>query len=117
MVVGRGPFDERLMEQAGRVLPVGPDYIHYCNILYEMGVRANVASIGENHRNGWGTHEEALEDQRWMFHGMTSEEEEKVKDYLRRHLIYQDGQWRLPYERKCYWAVMWWAKQYMSAYK
>jgi hypothetical protein len=59
----------------------------------------------------WKTQEEALEDQRWMFYNMTSEEEEKVKLYLDRHLIYQNGQWQLPYERKCRWAVMWWTKE------
>jgi hypothetical protein len=110
-VVGHGPFDARLHEYVGRVLPVGPDYIHYYNILYGMGVRASVAFVEENHRNRWGNHEEALEDQRWMFHGMTSDEEERVKQYLDRNLLYQDAQWQLPYERKCYWAVMWWTKE------
>jgi hypothetical protein len=46
-----------------------------------------------------------------MFHGMTANEEDRVKQYLDKHLIYQDNHWQLPYERKCYWAVMWWAKE------
>lgn len=46
-----------------------------------------------------------------MFHDMTAEEEKKIREYLRLHLICQDGQWQLPYERKCYWAVIWWNKE------
>jgi hypothetical protein len=45
-----------------------------------------------------------------MFHGMTSDEEEKVREYLNRYLIHENAQWHLPYERKCHWAVIWWAK-------
>ena len=109
--VGNGPWDSRLYEFAGRSCTVGSDYIHYYNVLYELGIRANIGFIEEKHRNGWETHEEAFEDQRWMFHNMTPDEEEKVREYLDRRLIYQDGQWKLPYERKCHWAVMWWAKE------
>jgi len=110
-LVGHGPFDVRLCEFAGRACPAGPDYFYYYNILHKMGIRANVSFIEENHRNAWKTHTEAFEDQRWMFYGMTPNEEEKVKDYLGRNLIQQDGHWQLPYERKCYWAVMWWVKE------
>jgi hypothetical protein len=106
--VGTGPFDGRLFEAGGRAFTMGPDYIYYYNLLYEIGLRVNVAFIEEHHRNGWGSHEEALEDQRWMFHGMTEEEEEKVRLYLRDNLVAEGGLWRLPYSRRCYWALMWW---------
>jgi SAM-dependent methyltransferase len=109
--VGHGPWDARLYEFAGRSCVMGADYMHYYNILHQSGIRANVAFVEENHRSSWGTPEEAFEDQRWMFHGMTTNEAERVKEYLNRHLIHQSGQWQLPYERKCYWAVMWWAKE------
>jgi SAM-dependent methyltransferase len=109
--VGHGPFDARLCEFAGRTCEIGSEYIYYYNILHRLGIRANVAFVEENHRNGWETREEAFEDQRWMFHGMTSDEEERVKQYLDQNLIRQNGQWRLPYERRCHWAVMWWIKE------
>jgi len=112
--VGHGPFDARLCEFAGRNLSLESEYINFYNVLHGLGIRANVAFIEEDHRNGWATHEEALEDQRWMFYGMTPEEEERVKEYLDKHLVPQGGQWRLPYERKCYWAVMWWAKEQLD---
>jgi hypothetical protein len=51
------------------------DYIGFYHRLYGMGIWANLVLIGESHRNRWKTHEKALEDQRWMFRSMTSEEE------------------------------------------
>ncbi|OPY80033.1 MAG: Mg-protoporphyrin IX methyl transferase [Syntrophorhabdus sp. PtaU1.Bin153] len=108
-VVGSGPFDRKLLEATGRELTVGPDYIHYYNLLYEMGIMANVRFILEVHRSEWRSYEEAFEDQEWMFRGgMSEEERHKVHAYLREHLTRVGGQWRLPYSRRCYWAVMWW---------
>lgn len=110
VAVGAGPFDKPLFESSGRKFNMGQDYIHYYSILHEMGIQANVAFIPERHRSQWDSLEEALEDQRWMFHGMTLEEEDRVRAYLKRHLVKVMGRWRLPYARQCRWAVMWWQK-------
>jgi SAM-dependent methyltransferase len=108
--VGSGPFDRRVFEATGREFNMGPDYIYYYNLLYDMGIRANMAFIPEYHANDWACHEEALDDQRWMFDNLTGEEEEKVRIYLKERLSFVNGRWRLPYERLCLWAVMWWKK-------
>lgn len=109
-IVGSGPFDKQLFESTGRKFNMGPDYITYYNLLYEMGIMASVAFIPEPHRNQWGSYEEAFEDQRWMFHGMTEEEEDKVRAYLKRNLMSVKGRLQLPYSRHCHWAVMYWTK-------
>ncbi len=75
-----------------------------------MGIAANVVFIPERHRNEWNSIEQALDDQRWMFQNMTEDEKDKVRAYLRRHLVKVMGGWRLPYSRQCRWAVMWWTK-------
>ncbi len=110
-MVDAGPFDRRMFEATGRTFDMGPDYIYYYNLLYEMGIKANVAFIPESHANSWTNHEQALEDQRWMFNNFTIEEEEKVRIYLEENLSFNDGIWRLPYDRVCLWAVMWWDRQ------
>ena len=109
-VVGTGPFDKQLFESTGREFKIGPDYIYYYNLLYEMGIMANVSFILEQHSNQWSSQEEALDGQKWMFRGMTAEEEDKVRAYLRQHLVKVADGWRLPYPRQCYWSVMWWKK-------
>jgi SAM-dependent methyltransferase len=110
-MVDAGPFDRRMFEATGRTFDMGPDYIYYYNMLYEMGIKANVAFIPEYHADCWANHEEALEDQRWMFNNFTAEEEEKVRMYLEENLSFKNGIWKLPYDRLCLWAVMWWDKQ------
>lgn len=108
-IVGSGPLDRRLLEATGREVAVGPDYIYYYNLLYTMGILTNVRFILEVHRNEWRSHEEAFEGQEWMFRGgMSEKERDKVRAYLKEHLARVDGRWRLPYARRCYWAVMWW---------
>jgi len=108
--VGDGPFDRKLLESAGREFRLRPDYIFYVNLLYEMGIRANVAFIPEPNHHAWESHEEAFEDQRWMLQGMSDEEEEKVRAYLRQHLVLVGGHWQLPYSRNYSWAVLYWTK-------
>jgi SAM-dependent methyltransferase len=108
--VGIGPFDRRLFEASGRTFPVEHDYIYFYNLLYEMGLMASLVFIPEHQRNEWSSQEEAFEGQRWMFHGMTGEEEEKVRLYLQENLVQVGNLWKLPYPRKCYWAFMWWKK-------
>ncbi len=110
LLSGDGPADRRLLDAVGREHPKGHDYIHYYNLLYEMGIRANVGFIAEKQNDRWRSHEDALEDQKWMFRDMTDDEERKVRAYLKEHLVPAGGQWRLPYPRKAYWAVMWWSK-------
>jgi SAM-dependent methyltransferase len=110
-MVDAGPFDRSMFEATGRKFDMGPDYIYYYNLLYKIGIHANVAFIPEYHADNWASREQALEDQRWMFNNLTGEEEEKVRMYLEENLHFERGRWRLPYERRCLWAVMWWKKK------
>ncbi len=109
--VGDGPFDRRLFEAVGRALTKHPDYIYYYNLLHRMGIQTNVAFVREDHVNAWETFNEALDAQRWMFGNLTESEEDRIKDYMLENLLYTGAMWRLPYERTCSWAVMWWDKE------
>ena len=110
--VGDGPFDRKAYEATGRKLETRFDYRPILDDLLgrQMGVRANIAFVREDHINEWGTLEEAVTDQRWMFNDLTSDEEQKLAAYLDSCLVRVDGRLRLPYPRWCEWAVMWWEK-------
>ncbi len=110
-VVGTGPFDRPLFESTGRTLDFGRDYIYYYNLLYEMGIRANVAFCRQENRRAWDSREEAFTDQLWMFNGLTKDEEARVRAYLDANLEKVDGRLALPYDRTYYWAVIWWDKE------
>jgi len=110
--VGDGPFDRRAYEATGRTLQARSDYKPiYDHLLgQEMGVRAKIAFVPEDHAGEWGSLEEAVDGQRWMFTGLTADEEENLRIYLDSCLVRVGGRLRLPYERRCEWAVMWWEK-------
>jgi len=105
---GNGPLDTKLLEFAGRKIPVKADYRQFMNVLKSMGIRHDLSFIEENHTNRWRTLDEAVEGQKWMFFGATPQEEEKIKLYLERNLTQEDGMFQLTYERTCRWAVMSW---------
>jgi hypothetical protein len=46
----------------------------------------------------------------WMLDDLKPEEE-RLRKYLKGHLIRRDGGWRLSYDRSVTWAVLWWVKE------
>jgi SAM-dependent methyltransferase len=110
-VVGDGPHDRRLFDAVGRPLNVGPDYIYNYNMLYQMGICANVAFIEERRNRTYDSPEEAAESMHWMFDELNPHEEEKLAAYLKEHLVYRSGSWRLSYDKRILWAVIWWEKE------
>ena len=109
-VVGDGPYDRRVFDALGRSLDMGPDYIYNYNLLYQMGIRANVEFITEPNNRGFEDHGDALNAMRWMLDDLTAAEEERLGRYLEEHLVRENGGWRLDYDRAIRWAVIWWRK-------
>jgi SAM-dependent methyltransferase len=109
-IVDDGPHDRRIYEAVGRELDPGPDYIYNYNLLYSMGIYANVNFIIEDNHKTYGSHAEAIDSVRWMLNNITSEEEKKLEDYFDRHLIFSAGRWMMDHRRTIRWAVIWWDK-------
>jgi SAM-dependent methyltransferase len=105
--VGSGPFDHRILEAVGRETQANPDYIYIYNLLYQMGIAANISLI-EKSPNTFSGEEEAVDSFRWMIDNMTSAEEEALRRFLSRHLIQDGARWKLDYHRAVFWAVIWW---------
>lgn len=114
-VVGDGPFDRMLYNAVGRPLDLGPDYIYNYNLLYQMGILANVAFIEESRNKLYESHEDALRSMMWMLDSLKPDEEVKLRRHLHEHLVHEDGGWRLSYDRIVSWAVLWWRKGNQSA--
>jgi SAM-dependent methyltransferase len=107
-IVDDGPYDRSIYEAVGRKLDAGPDYIYNYNLLYQIGIRANVSFITEEHRKVYGSRTEAVDSMRWMVAGMTSKEEKRYQDHFDRHLLCNEGGWTMDYRRTVRWAVIWW---------
>ena len=110
-IVGDGPYDRHLFDVIERPLNVGPDYICNYNMLYQMGIYANVAFIEDKRIRTYNSPKEVLDSVRWMFSELTPAEEDKLKTYLKERLVFNSGSWKLTYERLVRWAVMWWDKE------
>ncbi|HVN98131.1 MAG TPA: class I SAM-dependent methyltransferase [Syntrophorhabdaceae bacterium] len=109
-IVDDGPHDRRVFEAIGRELNIGPDYIYTYNLLYQMGVRANIDFITERNHKAYKRRHQVVESMKWMLGDMTPEEAEKLNEYLDKHLVYDAGWWMLNYEKPITWAVIWWNK-------
>lgn len=109
-VVGNGPIDRRVYEAVGRELPAALDYVVIYNILYQMGIYGHIDFIEESHARSYDTYDEAFASTRWMFQNMTSEEEFKLAEFMKAHLIQRDGKWTTDYSVKNKWALIWWDK-------
>ena len=105
--VGSGPFDQSILEAVGRETHANPDYIYIYNLLYQMGITANVSLI-ERSPNTFSGEEDAVDSFRWMIDNITPAEEEALRRYVGRHLVQDGARWRLDYHRPVFWALIWW---------
>lgn len=109
-IVGDGPHDRRIYRALGRDLNPGPDYIYLYNLLYRMGIRANVNFITYQERNSYDSPDDAFNHLSSKIEIFTPREEGILKAFLEEHLIRTDGKWTMSYPRKICWAVIWWDK-------
>ncbi|HOG91214.1 MAG TPA: methyltransferase domain-containing protein [Syntrophales bacterium] len=109
--VGDGPHDRRLFTALGRPFEPGPDYIYYYNVLYHLGIRAQLSFIEEIRDRTFESPDDAAESMKWMLGKLTALEEKKLAAYVGKNLIQRLGKWRLSYSQTIRWAVMWWEKE------
>jgi SAM-dependent methyltransferase len=107
---GEGPFDPQLFAVVGRELEPKPDYIYIYNLLYQMGIYANVSFVVKTFRRTFASAEEAFDSVSWMFGSLNSEEESDLRSFLSAHLVPDADRWKLDYERRVRWAIIWWDK-------
>jgi SAM-dependent methyltransferase len=110
-LVGDGPFDRRIFEAIGRDLDRGPDFLCVYNLLNQMGILADVSFLSSN--TGYKVYRdinEAVKSFDWMVADMTTEEENRLREYLRHHLIRKDHGWSLDYQHVARWAIISWRK-------
>jgi len=110
-IVGDGPHDRRIYRALGRDLNPGPDYIYLYNLLYRMGIRANVNYISYEERNTYENPEAAFSHLSSKIELTTPEEGVILRAFLNEHLVCREGKWMMSYPRKISWAVLWWDKE------
>ncbi len=109
-LVGDGPRDRKVVEAVGKKFCPGPDYIILINFLRQMGIFANLTFTCSDNEKCYSDVDDALNSMRWMVHGLTQTEENKLRNYLTKCLVRENGHWKLPYRRVVRWAIVWWDK-------
>jgi SAM-dependent methyltransferase len=108
--VGPGPFDPELFKAVGKNFYSGPDYIYTLNILYKLGIHAQVKMIQIDNIRDYQNREQAYEDRIWMLDNPDSEELKRFKKYVNQQLhplpgnkirgIFPPVKWALIYYHK-----------------
>ncbi len=80
--IGAAPFEPEAFAAAGVELRPAPDYIYTLNILYQLGIYANVAAIEFDRVQTYRTMAEAMESFLWMLGKIDEAQERGLHDYI-----------------------------------
>ncbi|MDR3089770.1 MAG: class I SAM-dependent methyltransferase [Desulfobulbaceae bacterium] len=110
-LVDDGPFDRRIFEAIGRDLNRGPDYIYLYNLLYQMGVRAEIRFVENSEgKKIYRDLDEAVDNALWMIDAITPEEHERLRRWFEKNLRKTTDGWRLDRQHRVRWAVISWER-------
>jgi len=92
----------------GQEFVFSPDYIYIVNVLYQMGIYANVETSEYELRERFSTLEEAVKQWQKNLNVTTPQATEIIRDYFRKTLNKEEDGWCFKYSQKM--ALIWWNK-------
>ncbi len=109
-----GPENKKIEKDFDKELGIKtedfPDYNYFFNILFNMGIYANVERFDLNNYREYGSIEEAMDNGKFRLDLYSDEEKELLKDYLERILTFEDGKY-FNVKDKADWIMVWWKKR------
>ncbi len=88
-----------------------PNYNYFFNILYNMGIYANIERFDLNKYRKYDSIEEAMDNGKFRLDIYSDEEKEKLRDYLERSLTYDESEGKYyNVKDKADWIMVWWKK-------
>jgi hypothetical protein len=114
--IGATPFEVGAFKALGRPFAPGPDYIYTLNILYTMGIYANVTVLTLEQDVTYSSMDEAIKSYSWMFHDITPREIAALERYISGQIVGSIAD-RLTVRRATppQWALIWWRKEQADA--
>ncbi len=85
------PLDWEVYRATGRGQERHPPFIYIYNLLYQMGITANVEVLYSRVQVQFSSVEEAVDDLRWRADEFTPEEEQKIRRYFEEKFAEQGG--------------------------
>ena len=105
------PFDWEVYRIIGREKKRHPPYIYILNMLFQMGINANVEVLRSKVRVQFANIDDAIEDLQWRTDPFSPEEQAKLREYLEKKFAEQGDPQGLTHEGKSKWALIWWRRE------
>lgn len=110
-----GPENKKIEKDFDKELGIKtedfPDYNYFFNILFNMGIYANVERFDLNNYREYGSIDEAMDNGKFRLDLYSDEQKDLLRDYLKRILTY-DSKTKKYYniKDKADWIMVWWKK-------
>jgi predicted TPR repeat methyltransferase len=105
------PFDWEVYKAIGRGNKKHPPYIYIMNMLFQMGIDANVEILYSKIRVWFSSVEEAIDTLQWRTDPFTTVEKIKLREFLEKKFAEQ-GSKIIVHEGKSQWALIWWQREF-----
>ncbi len=104
-------FQNKISKIIGREFHQPPTYIYAYNMLYELGIYANVEMLEYNNSSCYSSIDEAIETFRCKIVNLNQREEDVLRDYLTEKMVKtDDSKFKFP-NNEPDWALIWWKNE------
>jgi predicted TPR repeat methyltransferase len=108
------PFDWEVYKAIGREKKKHPPYVYILNMLYQMGINANVEILYSKVKAQFSGIDQAIEDIQWRTDPFTPPELVKLRAFLEKKFAEQKSAPPFIHEGKSQWALIWWQKENLN---
>jgi SAM-dependent methyltransferase len=105
------PFDWEVYRAIGRNGKKHPPYIYICNMLYRMGIQANVEILHSRVKVQFPSLEAVIDDLQWRTEPFTQEEKSRLIEFLKPKFSGLKNSSTFTHEGFSKWALIWWKKE------
>ena len=105
------PLDWEVYKVIGRNGKKHPPYVYVYNLLYQMGIMANVEILYSKVKVQFPNVEETINDLQWRTEPFTPDEKIKLREFLEKKFAEQNNSPVFTHEGYSVWALIWWRKQ------
>jgi SAM-dependent methyltransferase len=102
------PFDWEVYAALGRKSNKHVPYVYFYNLLYQMGIMANIEILRSKFIVEFPNVEAAIEDLQWRTETFSSDELVKIRELLGKKIVYQNGTSIISHKGYSKWALIWW---------
>lgn len=110
-----GPENKKIEKDFDKELGIKtedfPDYNYFFNILFNMGIYANIERFDLNNYREYSSIDEAMDNGKFRLDLYSDSEKEKLRDYLKRILTFDENSKKYyNVNDKADWILIWWKK-------